>query len=77
MGFVFTFETHIIFTRIIELDCSDLETLSIEIRNPNSSSFLFSTCYRPLKASDDFFDKFEEYLKLADRKFQEIYILVT
>ena len=30
----------IIFTRILELDCFDLETLSIEIRNPNSSSYM-------------------------------------
>ena len=63
----------ITFSKIPELDCYDLETLST--RNPNSSPFLITACYRPPNTPDDFLDKFEEYLKLADSKYQEIYIL--
>ena len=49
--------------------------ISKEIRNPRSHPFLIMTWYRPLKVPDEHFDKFEDYLNLADSKYNEIYIL--
>ena len=36
---------------------------------------MVTTWYQPPKAADDCFDKFESFLKLADFKYKEIYIL--
>ena len=49
---------------------------SVAPPNPNSRPFLVTTWYRPPKAPDECFDKFEEYLNLGDCKYKEIYILV-
>ena len=63
------------YTRNFEHEIDDLEMISIEIRNPNSHPFLVATWYRPPKAPDEYFDKFEDYLNLVDCKYKEIYIL--
>ena len=57
------------YTGICDLEISDLEMISVEIRNPNSRPLLATTWYRPPKAQDECFEKFERYLQSADSKY--------
>ena len=62
-------------SRQFKTESENLEMLSIEVKNKNCKPFLITTWYRPPKASDDCFESFENYLKIADSKYKEIYIL--
>ena len=54
---------------------NDLELIALEIQKPNSSPFLIATWYRPPNTPLDYFKKFEMFLKEADARYSEIYIL--
>ena len=53
----------------------DLESISVEIRKPNSCPFIISTIYRPPSATVDIFTKIESLLSNVDNEDKEIYLL--
>ena len=54
---------------------SELEAVCIEITKPHSKPFLVSTVYRPPNAHSEFFDHFENLIKVIDDENKELYIL--
>ena len=48
------------FERKLDLECDELELITIEIKKPNSNPFLVTTWYRPPKSPIQLFNKFEE-----------------
>ena len=52
----------------------NLELIALEIKKPNSRSFLVATWYRPPKSPVCIFDSFEQFIPKADKTYEDIYI---
>ena len=74
-GVCFYLRNTITFSRQYQLENDDLELIALEIQKPNSCPFLIATWYRPPNTPLDYFKKFEMFLKEADARYSEIYIL--
>ena len=74
-GVCFYLRNTITFCRQYRLENDDLQLIALEIQNPNSCPFLIATWYRPPNTPLDYFKKFEMFLKEADARYSEIYIL--
>ena len=53
----------------------NLESVCLEINQPNSRSFIVSTIYRPSSATVESFSQIESLLKNVDNENKEIYLL--
>ena len=58
-----------------DLVLNDLESVSIEVRKPNSRPFIISTIYRPPSATVDIFSKIELLINAVDIEDKEFYLL--
>ena len=74
-GVCFYLRNTITFSRQYQLENDDLELIALEIQKPNSCPFFIATWYRPPNTPLDYFKKFEMFLKEADARYSEIYIL--
>ena len=74
-GVCFYLRNTITFCRQYQLENDDLELIALEIQKANSCPFLIDTWYRPPNTPLDYFKKFEMFLKEADARYSEIYIL--
>ena len=74
-GVCFYLRNTITFCRQYQLENDDLELIALEIQKANSCPFLIATWYRPPNTPLDYFKKFEMFLKEADARYSEIYIL--
>ena len=74
-GVCFYLRNTITFCRQYQLENDDLELIALEIQKANSCLFLIATWYRPPNTPLDYFKKFEMFLKEADARYSEIYIL--
>ena len=74
-GVCFYLRNTITFSRQYQLENYDLESIALEIHKPNSCPYLIATWYRPPNTPLDYFRKFEMFLKEADARYSEIYIL--
>ena len=74
-GVCFYLRNTITFFRQHQLENDDLELTALEIQKRNSCPFLIATWYRPPNTPLDYFKKFEMFLKEADARYSEIYIL--
>ena len=74
-GVCFYLRNAITFSGLYRLENDDLELIASEIQKPNSCPFLIATWYRPPNTPLDYFKKFEMFLKEADARYSEIYIL--
>ena len=74
-GVCFYLRNIITFCRQYPLENDDLELIALEIQKANSCPFLIATWYRPPNTPLDYFKKFEMFLKEADARYSEIYIL--
>ena len=74
-GVCFYLRNTITFSGQYQLENDDLELIALEIQKANSCPFLIATWYRPPNTPLDYFKKFEMFLKEADARYSEIYIL--
>ena len=74
-GVCFYLRNTITFSRLYQLENDYLELVALEIQKPNSCPFLIATWYRPPNTPLDYFKNFEMFLKEADARHSEIYIL--
>ena len=74
-GVCFYLRNTITFSRKYQLEHDDLELNALEIQKKNSCPFFIATWYRPPNSPLDYFKKFEMFLKEADARYSEIYIL--
>ena len=74
-GVCFYLRNAITFSGQYQLENDDLELIALEIQKANSCPFLIATWYRPPNTPLDYFKKFEMFLKEADARYSEIYIL--
>ena len=66
--------TSIEFRRRLDLENDSLEMIALDIKKPNSRSFLVSCWYRPPHSPVECFDIFEECLNKAEDEYKDIYI---
>ena len=67
-------QENISYVALQDLVIDALELLCIEVRKQKSKPFLIATWYRPPNSSNDFFQKFEHFVKLVDDENIEIII---
>ena len=73
-GVCFYLRNTITFFRQYQLQNDNLELTALEIQKPNSCPFLIATWCQP-NTPLDYFKKFEMFLKEANARYSEIYIL--
>ncbi len=52
-----------------------IEAVCLEIRKPNSKSFIVASVYRPPDSTTEFFIEFQKMIKLIDDENKELHIL--
>ena len=66
---------HVNYENRPDLIPNDLEAVCLEIKQANSTSFIFSSVYRPPNTTVENFSKIERLIRLVDNENKEVYML--